>query len=210
MEELSKRLDAYSKIKNLILNHELSPGQKLICRDLEDKLKMTKTPIISGLSMLEQDGFVISKKNCGFYVTQIDIGKAETIFKVRESLEIVVLQYALEEHTKGEIALLRGKLNAYQKYVSPIYDNTRRDLDTAFHLQIAEMTKNSFLFSIMKQFYENIYFSINVIYLTPLIDTFRKQHNMIFEALRKRDTTAAHAILKEHNRIAGECLASMR
>ena len=67
-QEQSKNHEAYEKIKDLILNRQFSPGQKLIYRDLQEILFMTKTPIVSALMMLERDGFVAYRKNRGFHV----------------------------------------------------------------------------------------------------------------------------------------------
>ncbi len=64
----SKNHEAYKAIKDLIFNGQLFPGQRIIYRDLEEKLKMSKTPIINALMMLERDDLVVSKKNRGFCI----------------------------------------------------------------------------------------------------------------------------------------------
>ena len=60
---MSKNFKAYNAIKELVAVHKLSPGQKLIYRDLEEALGMSKTPIINGLMRLEQEGLVQIKLN---------------------------------------------------------------------------------------------------------------------------------------------------
>ncbi len=208
-ESSSKRYEAYRKIKDFILNHRLSPGQKLVYRDLEDKLKMTQTPIISGLAMLEQDGFVISKKNRGFYVSEVDARQAQSIFQLREKLEYIVIEWAIARHESTDLRKLKGKLSNYLNYGSPVYDNARRSLDTEFHLEIARMAKNDYLLEIMKQFYESIYFSINLVYLTPLIQIFKEEHKMLLDVIAKKDLKRAKSIVKDHNQRARDCLSSM-
>lgn len=73
--ETNKNIEAYQSIKQLIVNQRLSPGQKLIYRDLEEILGMSKTLIINGLMRLEQEGFVVSKKNRGFFMKEVSAGR---------------------------------------------------------------------------------------------------------------------------------------
>jgi len=206
---MSKKYEAYEKVKSLILNHQLSPGQKLIYRDLEEKIGMTKTPIINGLIMLEKEGFVIAKKNRGFYCSEINSGEAKQIFDLREKLENLAVEYAVGNYIKEDLEILKRKLKEYDAYPSLIYDNKRLFLDTGFHLQIAMMGKNPFLFEILKQFYENVYFKLDVAYLTPGIKKFKKEHNILFEAIKKKDLRLAKRILRDHNRLGKEFFCSM-
>ena len=79
--------DAYKKIKKMIFDQELSPGQKLIYKDLGEMLGMSRTPIINALIRLEQEGFVASESFRGFYVRPIDLKEVWDAFGVREALE---------------------------------------------------------------------------------------------------------------------------
>ncbi len=54
---------AYEQIKGMLFAHALSPGQKIVCRDLEEKLGFSRTPIINSLMRLEAEGYVIHKPN---------------------------------------------------------------------------------------------------------------------------------------------------
>ncbi len=196
----SKKYDAYEKIKSLILAHQLIPGQKLVYRDLEEKIGMTKTPIISGLNMLEKEGFVVNKTNRGFYISEIDVYEVEQIFDLREKLENLAIKYAIANYTNKDLLILKKKLEGYNAYRSVVYDNKRLYLDTEFQFQIAKMSKNLFFFEIMKQFYEKIYFRLKFVYLTPHIGQFKKEHGMLLKALEERNLRNARKILKNHNR----------
>jgi DNA-binding GntR family transcriptional regulator len=194
----AKNYEAYQAIKHLILSNQLFPGQKIIYRDLEEKLRMSKTPIINALVMLEKDNLVVSKKNRGFYIRGLNPKEAEQIYALRESLEELALGCAIRNHTRKDIEILREKLDAYNEYVSEIYDQKRLALDTAFHLQIAVMGKNPFLVNIMEQFYENIYFVLRVIFLSPFLERFKKDHELLFQAIEARDIEQAKKVLKLH------------
>lgn len=66
---------AYQSIQGLILSGKYTPGQRLIYANLEKVLGVSKTPIISALSRLEQKGFVNYIKNRGYYVTLKDLNR---------------------------------------------------------------------------------------------------------------------------------------
>ena len=205
---MSKNFKAYNAIKELVAVHKLSPGQKLIYRDLEEALGMSKTPIINGLMRLEQEGLVVSKRNRGFFMREVSADEAEQIYDLREKLEEISIGYAIKNYDSDDLNILEQKLNLYKNYSAPIYDRKRLELDTEFHMQIAKMGKNDFFTSMIKQFYENIYFSLNVVYFTSYIDNFKEEHELIFNAVKEGNLTEAKRVLRLHTRAARKLLVA--
>ena len=206
--EISKNLKAYNAIKELVAGRKLYPGQKLIYRDLEEVLGMSKTPIINGLVRLEQEGLVVSKRNRGFFMREVSAREAEQIYDLREKLEEISISYAIKNHNRNDLDILKKKLNHYNNYSSHIYDRKRLELDTEFHMQIAKMGKNDFFSSMIKQFYENIYFTLNVVYLSSYIKSFKEEHELVFTAIKKRNLKEAKKVLRLHTRAARKLLVA--
>lgn len=204
----SKHLAAYKAIKRLIADHKLVPGQKLIYRDLEESLGMSKTPIINGLMMLEQEGIVVCKQNRGFFMKEVSVEEAEQIYDLREKLEAISIDYAVANYEQQDLEILEEKLHLYEDYQVPVYDRKRLQYDTDFHMQIASMGKNAFFTAMIRQFYENIYFTLNVVYLTPNIDNFKRDHDVIFQAVKEKDLDRAKNTLKAHTLAAREFLVA--
>ena len=86
--------EAYQAIKELFYHQQLFPGQKIIYRDLEEKLGMSKTPIINGLIKLEQEGLVVSQKNRGFYIKDVSLEDVEWVYDLKQKLEEISVDYA--------------------------------------------------------------------------------------------------------------------
>jgi DNA-binding GntR family transcriptional regulator len=206
--EISKQKEAYYALKKLIAEHKLIPGQKLILRDLEETLGMSKTPINNSLIMLEQEGLVVSKTNRGFFMKEVSAEMAEQIYDLREKLEAISIDYAIANHDSQDLDVLKEKLERYRDYSAPVYDRQRLQFDTEFHMQIAIMGKNSFFTEMIKQFYENIYFSLNVVYLTPYIDNFKAEHEIVFDAIKNRDLEKAKKALADHTLAARKLLVA--
>lgn len=195
-----KGSEAYSAIKELIQLKKLVPGQKIIYRDLEEKLGMSKTPIINGLIRLEEEGLVISIKNRGFYIKEESLLEAGQIFDLREKLEQISMEFAVENSKDSDLVILKEKMIAYHKYVTPIYDRKKLELDTNFHLQIAVMGGNQYFAKLMSRFYESDFFKLNLSYFLPYVQEFSEEHELLYEALKRRNLQEAQKIVRHHIR----------
>jgi DNA-binding GntR family transcriptional regulator len=194
--------EAYEAIKELIRGKKLVPGQKIIYRDLEEMLGMSKTPIINGLVRLEEEGLVVSKKNRGFYIKEESLLEAGQIFDLREKLEQISLEFAIANYSKQGLAILKEKMIAYHEYETPIYDRKKLELDTDFHQQIAKMGGNQYFAKMICRFYESVFFNLNLSYFLPYTKEFSVQHELLYEAVKNKNLEEAKTILLRHFRAA--------
>jgi DNA-binding GntR family transcriptional regulator len=195
---MSRDLEAYQKIKKLIYKRRLSPGQKIVYRDLETILGISKTPVISALNRMEQEGLVVSHPNRGFYVKELTPQEIQQIYEIKGKFMRIAVEYAIARYDQSDLKKLKKALDNYHSYDSSIYDAKRFILDIEFHVQIARMGKNKFLTSVLRQFYENAYLGMNVAFMTPLIEQFRKDHQEIYMAIEARDEIRAKAVMDRH------------
>lgn len=107
---------AYKALKEMIAEYQLVPGQKITYIQLAEKLKMSKTPIINALYRLEQDEFVISIPNRGFFVKKIDIEEVAELFKIREGLEILAAEEAIKNQNSEMLEKIEKAMIAHRKY----------------------------------------------------------------------------------------------
>jgi len=208
----SKNHEAYRAIKEMVLERHLFPGQKLVYRDLEQRLGMSKTPIINGLMMLENEHLVVSEKNRGYHIRYVNRREAEYIYDLREKLEDIAIEYAVANHDKRDLALLKRKLVAYRKYRNDTLNQKRLALDVDFHVQIAGMGKNPFFVQMVRQYYERVHFMFKAVFLTPSpdrFDCFKDEHDRLYGAIKSRDLEEARRIGREHIRGARELLIKL-
>ena len=65
-------LRVYGYYKNMIMNGTLSPGQKISSiRRCSEELEISRTTVENAYMSLAADGYIISRKNSGFYVSSI-------------------------------------------------------------------------------------------------------------------------------------------
>lgn len=191
--------DAYRRIKQLILNQELVPGQKLIYDDLAKRLEMSRTPIINALNRLEQHGLVVSESHRGFTVKPMDTKEAWDSFGLREAIEAYAVEQAILKFDPVNLKVLEEKLQEYEAYQPNFYDRKKIFLDAAFHMQIAEMTGNNVLKWHLKLNLQHVYLRANLnSYNIERMQAAATEHRQLFRKIENKDVLGAVEIIRNH------------
>ena len=193
--------EAFRRIKQLISNQEVIPGQKLVYDDLAKRLKMSRTPIINALNRLEQLGLVVSASNRGYTVKPMDTAEAWETFDFREAIEVYAVEQAILKSDGADIGTLQEKLIAYENYQPNYYDRKKIFLDAGFHLQIAQMTHNSVLKWHLKLDFQHIYLRANLNnYSLDREKAATAEHRQLFQKMKDKDVISAVELIKHHIR----------
>ncbi len=191
--------EAYRKIKSLIFQQKLIPGQRLVYDDLGRMLKMSRTPIINALNRLEQQGLVVSESFRGFYVRPMDIQEAWDAFGLREALETYAVKQAITYAEPHDFSLLEEKLVAHESYMPHYYDRKKILLDAQFHLQIAEMARNQILKWHLKTNLEHVYLRANLEkYDVSRMSVTPREHRSLLKRMRKKDIIGSVEFIRLH------------
>ncbi len=203
-DKIPKDLQALEKIKGLMFSRRLIPGQKLIFRDLEEALGMSKTPITNALVRLEQEGLVVSKKNRGFFVKELNEDEIHQMYQMRIKLEEISVDLAIDNHDEHDLIEWRSFVDKYKSHHNGMYDAVRHQLDIDLHSQLARMGRNVFLSKIVNQFFLGSWAVLQTFFLARLIDQFAEDHELLFEAVKSGKRAEAKKILRRHHRAAME------
>jgi DNA-binding GntR family transcriptional regulator len=191
--------EAYRQIKQMIFDQKLIPGQRLVNQDLVDKLNMSRTPIINALNRLVQDGFVAFESFRGFYVRPIDLQEVWDAFGVREALEVYTVEQAIKLSDDGDIQKLENKLREHADYQPHFYTRKKFLLDSAFHLQIAAMTKNKVLKWLLKRNFEHIYLRAGLEnYDIQRMGIAVDEHNRLVRKMKNKDIIGSIELMRTH------------
>jgi len=199
---------AYKGIREMIFRYELIPGQKVTYGQLAAKLGMSKTPIINALNRLEQEEFVISSPNRGFFIKEIDIDESKNLFRIREALEILAVEECIRNRNPEGLKEIERALNAHRNYsLTEFVTRKRYALDSIFHSKIAECGGNKNLSRLMKQIWEQIYLRhrIEGIPFRRFQQTPR-EHQELFDAIKEGNLVKAKRVMKKHMSKAKEVL----
>ena len=191
--------EAYSKLKEMIFRQNVIPGQRLIAKDLSDILKMSRTPIINALYLLEREGFIVSVPFRGFYVKPVDIQETVELFEVREALEVQSVQSAIKRMMPGDIEKLEEIAAEHRDYMPPYYDRQKVALGTYFHIQVSKISKNKTLEKLLTINMEHEYLRYRLgradpARMKPAVD----EHYELIERIRKKDTAGSVRLIRKH------------
>lgn len=205
---------AYQAIKEMILYNQLVPGQKITYEQLAKKLSMSKTPIISALSRLEQEELVFSIPNRGFFINELDKEELAGLFNIRQALEMLAVEESIADIDPKKLeeiekAMVAHKQKAQEEYQYHTPSRNRLLLDAKFHLKIAEMGKNHYLLKVLKNLFEHIYLRHRGQGINPkkFIES-AKEHKRILAAIRERKVKKAQTLIRKH--IAGGKIANIK
>ena len=191
--------DAYRKIKQMIFEQKVAPGQRLVYEDLGELLRMSRTPVINALNRLEQEGFVASESFRGFYVRPIDPQEVWDAFGVREALEVYSVEQAIHFGDKEGFALLEEKLREHEVYLPRYYTRKKLLMDSQFHLQIAKMANNRVLRYLLKRNFEHVFLRARLDNYDPArMKISAEEHHRLMERMRKKDILGSIEILRNH------------
>lgn len=191
---------AYSILKDLIIERNLLPGQKIPQEKLARDLGISRTPLISALKFLEQEKLVESVPRRGFFVRLFSKEEMVYIFELREVLEGLAARRAAAKITDSQIIKLNSFFQhfAAQKNISDYKGYARED--RRFHTFVIDVGAKEFLKSILLTT-NIISFSYQVLNFEGLIrppNETIQEHLAMIEAIEGRDSEAAEDLMRQH------------
>jgi DNA-binding GntR family transcriptional regulator len=193
---------AFRKIKEMMYNNELVPGQKLLYNELATKFNMSITPIIQALNRLQFLNLVYSKRNRGYYVGEADPANAYELFVAREALEVSVLPDVIRNLTDDRLRSIQTAFESLARTASsPKYKRLLMIADAKFHLSIIKCAGNKVIYDLCNWVFEQIYLKYKPEYLRPERNKESgKEHVMLINALKEGDVRKATNLLRQHIR----------
>lgn len=196
-------LAAYDRIMEMMINYDIVPGQRLVFVDLADQLGVSRTPVNNALSILAKEGYLDFVPNQGYTVHKLTKEEAESLYEIREILEIGTISKAIRCITPEKIEWFKRKKEEYEKAVTDRVHRGLFVLDTDFHAAAIEMIGNALLVERYRDLCKRIFlrFRIEALSINRVHDIVQ-EHDRFFEAICIKDVELAKELLKKHNRNA--------
>ena len=199
-----KNLDAkvYDRLKAMILERKLLPGEKIPQERLAQDLGISRTPLVNALKVLEKEKLVQSIPRRGFFVRLFTKQEMISIFELREVLEGLAARRAALNISDKEIDQLRGFFQSFRS-LSDIKDiKAYAKEDRRFHNFLLDIGAKEFLKSILET-YNIIIYSYQVISSEGLVQSPNdsiQDHLGVIDAVSRRDEEAAEILMRNHLR----------
>lgn len=195
-ENLEEKI--YSRLKTLILERHIQPGERLQIDRLAREMGVSRTPVLNALKRLAQEQVVDWISRRGIYLKRFTKRELARLFEVREMLEGLSARRAATRITQEEVKRLTQMFRRLD--LSPTPEALARyiDRDRYFHRRLVEVSGNQHLAHAID--------SVNLMIFTyqhglarPPKETIQ-EHWAILDALRRRDPEASEAAMRVHMR----------
>lgn len=204
MEEnyLSKTEKVYRILREDIVERRLLPGQRLVERELIEKLGVSKTPVREALARLKKDGFVEGNSRQSASVIRISRKDVAEIYNLREVLEGLAATCVADKITpeKAEELLSNIRLSENCVRENNLKEYTR--LDLKFHNLVEIISENKRLYEMMQY----LRYQVKVLMTTSItlpgrgVKVSLSEHKKIVEAIINQNPNLAGRMAKKHVR----------
>jgi len=187
---------AYKKIKELIIENVLKPGDKISQEKVANDLGMSKIPLIQALALLSKEGLIQKLPRKGFFVKNFSKEELNDIFVVRSVFEMLGVAALIDELTTETEDKLKEFLRGFEYYYNQKKTKEAYDLDVRFHYFLIESSKNKIIINLTEE--------LNILLLCFtkgwVLDwnISIKQHNEIINSILIKDKNKAEFAIRNH------------
>ena len=194
-EEVAERL------RLLITEGQLVPGERLNERVLCERLNVSRTPMREAMKVLATEKLIELSPNKGASVTQLFAKDVQQLFDVMAALEGLSGELAARHHTQAQADEIRAL------HYEMMGAHARRDLPNYYRLNraIHEAINGSAANEVLTQTYSSVNTRIQHVrfksnFNTEKWDAAMKEHEHILQAFLHRDEKLLRALLEAHLR----------
>ena len=192
-------------IRGLVIDGALRPGDRLVERQLADRLGVSRVPVREALRQLVHEGFAEERPTRGMVVRRLDESDVETLFDVRRALEDLLCERVVATATEAD-------LDRVEALVAQAHDALARGdlretvaLNAAFHAALVEVAGSGVLASVMEPVSGRMKWLLSQ-HDEP--EVMHAEHAAILRAFRARDVAAAQQLCRDHLATSRAAVAS--
>jgi DNA-binding GntR family transcriptional regulator len=186
----------YERIKTMLDDGVLSPGEKINKKILAETLGVSQTPVNEALSKLAGEKFLEQRSRQGFFIRQYSYMELSQLFELRAAIEGMAARLCAEH---AQVEELGQMTKIFDGFTLPLTEQRQLDYlhaDKLFHESLVRYSGNPFL---METFITSGYLpKSNQKGLIRAAEETLPEHMMIMNALRNRDAHLAQELTIIH------------
>lgn len=188
----------YARIYDAIAGQELPPGTRLREDQLRQIFGVSRARIRKVFSRLAYEGLVQIEPNRGASVARPSVEEARETFSARRAIEVTIVRNVAEKFSAKQKAILA------QHIARETAAEVGRDppemvrLSGEFHLLLAEMAGNSILQKFLRELVTRESLVILAYEKPGKPSCSKHEHELILDALVRRDADKAAKLMFEH------------
>ncbi|MFP4697798.1 MAG: GntR family transcriptional regulator [Eubacteriales bacterium] len=198
-EYLPLRDVVFNTLREAILKGELVPGQRLMEKQLADRMGVSRTPIREAIRKLELEGLVVMVPRKGAEVARITEKDLKNVLEIRCALEELAVRIACKKINESEVRELRSTITEFAEAIDQKDFDSIVEKDVEFHDIIFQATGNEKLIQILNNLREQIYrFRVEYIRKADNHYNLLKEHEEILNAIENKNVERARKVAEQH------------
>jgi DNA-binding GntR family transcriptional regulator len=127
------------RIRDLVLARDLRPGDRLVERQLAERLGVSRVPVREALRELVHEGLAEERATRGMVVRGVDRADVEALFDVRGALEDLICERIVAHASDADLDRLDAVVDRARDAVRHGTAAEARALNAEFHVVLAEL-----------------------------------------------------------------------
>lgn len=191
---------AYSSIRKMIVDGELSRGEFITEGQLVEHLGMSRTPVRSALHRLEQDGFVRIFPKQGVYIPDLSVAQIHEMYDLRIALETFAVRRLTQAGEHPAFQYLQEILCRQKKQLEMANTTKFMVEDTQFHVSLIRLLENSELMMAFERNADKLFMFGREIFQRDIsrLKLSYEEHCSIVNAMETGDAAMAAKNMEEH------------
>jgi DNA-binding GntR family transcriptional regulator len=202
------------RLREAILNAELSPGQHLREEQLSESLDVSRGPVRDAFLILEREGLVTLSRHRGATVVQLSVEDFGEVYSLRSAIEELAVRLAIRRRDDDDLQALEHSLDELRAGMKrKITEQVAARLDVNFHDNIFRAAHHERLYRSWSSIRMQVHWFL--LLRTVASQDWREgmitSHTRILELIKAGDEAEAVSAIGQHirdayNRICGSLI----
>lgn len=189
---------AYARLKQMIFDFKLMPGDRVSETELAQRVAVSRTPLRAALQRLEREGFLNLLPRLGWQVAPLDFDVMDELYDLRTLIECEAARHLAEHEQRPELGLLA---DTWLLPPAERLDDAAAvgALDERFHALLVQGSGNREMARVHKEITERIRIIRRLDFTKPArIEATYDEHARILRAITRRRADEAQRLLRAH------------
>ena len=210
MEIANKKAFIFRELLDRLFAGRYRFGERISVKDLSEELGVSKQPVMTALTSLQERGFVRITAQVGCEVISPTPDEIQDFYRMFAAVEGVIASLAARRATGDEIgrlAEINHQLTAVRPDSSPA--DVYRQINVLFHRQLHDMAHSSLVSARQQANFElSDFFIVQTCGFDAHLHLVAEEHQVLIDAISARDSERAAIMAQAHILSVSDSVAS--
>jgi len=206
---LTKSDVARRHIQEMIISGAVRAGERITTREVSETLGMSETPIREAMKSLSAEGWLDFHAHLGVVVASFNVEQVFEIYALRGMLGALAIELGGATYSDKRFEMLDENIGLAEVAVRDGDAKAYASLNHQFHLLLSDTPNAQWTLKLLSSLRAQTSAMHRGFQIVPQrMRGSLDEHIAILKAIKAKDFAGAGALVREHERIAGEALAT--